>query len=100
MRGAIEPTPFGAISSGREVRAGSSRVRDPTVYLLRFCELDRGGRTVGKRLGVRPPSTSGYGFSVALEQRVGARIGAECDGSASDRERCTTAALLETRKAG
>jgi hypothetical protein len=64
-----------------------------------FCELDRGGRTVGKRLGVRRPSTSGDGFGVALEHSVGARIGAKGDGSGSDRERSTAAALLETREA-
>ena len=89
-----------AISGVREVRTRSSRVRDSTSSYVGFCELDRGGRAVGKRLGVRPPSTSGYGFGVALEECVGARIGAEGDGSGGDRERCAAAALLETREAG
>lgn len=64
-----------------------------------FCELDRGGRTVGKRLGVRSPSMSNDGFDVALAQCVGARVGAEGDGFCGDPDWCTAAALLETRKA-
>jgi hypothetical protein len=89
-----------AISSGREVRTQSSRVRDSTSSYVGFCELDRGWRTVGERLGVGSPSADGDGFVIALEQRVRARVGAECDGSDSDRERGTTAALLETCEAG
>ena len=88
-----------AISSGREVRTRSSRVRDSTSSYVGFCELDRGGRTVGKRLGVRSPSAGGDCFGVALEQCVRARVGAEGDGSGSDRERGATAALLETCEA-
>jgi hypothetical protein len=45
------------------------------------------------------PSTSGDSFGVALEECVGARVGAEGDGSGSNRERGTTAALFETREA-
>jgi len=82
------------------VRTQSSRVRDSTSSYVGFCELDRGGRTVGKRLGVRSPSAGGYGFGVALEQCVRARVGAEGDASGSDRERGTTATLLETCEAG
>ena len=89
-----------AISAGREVRTQSSRVCDSTSSYVGFCELDRGGRTVGKRLGVGSPSAGGDGFGVTLEQSVGARVGAEGDGSGSDRERGSTAALLETCEAG
>lgn len=78
------------------MRTQSSRVRDSTSSYVGFCELDRGGRTVCKRLGVRWPSTSGDGFGVAMEHSVGARIGAEGDGSGSDRKRSTAAALLQT----
>ena len=87
-----------AISSGREVRTQSSRVRDSTSSYFGFCELDRGGRTVGKRLRVRWPSARGNGFGVALDPCAGAGVGAEGDGSGSDRERRTAAALLETRE--
>ena len=98
MCGARKPTLWVAISSGREVRTRSSRVRDSTSSYFGFCELDRGGRAVGERLGVGSPSTIGDCFGVALQQCVGARVGAEGDGSGSDRERGTTAALLETRE--
>jgi hypothetical protein len=87
-----------AICSSREVRTQSSRVRDSTSSYFGFCELDRGGRTVRKRLGVCSPSTGGDCFGVALEQCAGAGVGAEGDGSGSDRERRPAAALLETRE--
>jgi hypothetical protein len=89
-----------AISSGREVRTQSSRVRDSTSSYVGFCELDRGWRTVGKRLGVRWPSVGGGSFGVALEQCVGAGVGAEGTGSGSDRQRGPAAALFETRETG
>ena len=89
-----------AISSDREVRTQSSRVRDSTSSYVGFCELDRGWRTVGERLGVGSPSAGSDGFGVALEQCIGARVGAEGDGSDSDRERGTTAALFETCETG
>jgi hypothetical protein len=89
-----------AISSGREVRTQSSRVRDSTSSYVGFCELDRGWRTVGERLGVGSPSAGSDGFGVALEQCIRARVGAEGYGSGSDRERGTTTALLETCEAG
>jgi hypothetical protein len=88
-----------AIGSSREVRTQSSRVRDSTSSYVGFCELDRGGRTVRKRLRVRQPSAGGDGFGVALEQCAGAGVGAEGDGSGGDRDWRTAAALLETRKA-
>jgi hypothetical protein len=100
MRGARKPNPFGwrsAAAAKHETQ--SSRVRDSTSSYIGFCELDRGGRTVRKRLGVRSPSAGGNGFGVALEQCVRARVGAEGDGSDSDRERRTAAALLETCEA-
>jgi hypothetical protein len=88
-----------AISSSREVRTKSSRVRDSTSSYVDFCELDRGGRTVGKRLGVRAPSPGCDGFGVTLEQCAGAGVGAEGHDSGSNRDRRTATALLETREA-
>ena len=95
-----KPDPCGmAISSGREVRTASRRVRDSTSSYVGFWELDRGGRTVGERLRVSWPSAGSDGFGVALEQRGGAVIGAEGNGSGNDRERRTATALFETREA-
>jgi hypothetical protein len=101
MRGAWKPDPFWvAINRCREVRTRSSRFRDSTSSHFGFCELDGGGRAVGERLRVRWPSTGGNCFGVALEQRGGPVIGAEGNGSGSDREGCTAAALFETSETG
>ena len=101
MHGARKPTPFGwrsaAAAKCEHSRAAFATRRSSYVG---FCELDRGGRTVCKRLGMRSPSACGDGFGVALEQCVRARVGAEGDGSGGYRERGTTAALLETCEAG
>jgi hypothetical protein len=100
MRGARKPNPFGwrsaAAAKCEPSRAAFATRRSSYVG---FCELDRGGRTVRKRLGVRSPPMSSDGFGAALEQCVGARVGAEGDGSGSDREWRPAAALLETREA-
>jgi hypothetical protein len=99
IRAARKPNPFGWPSAAAEkCEIQSSRVATRRSSYDGFWELDRGGRTVGERLGVRWPSTSGDGFGVALEHFVGARICPKGDGSGSDRERSTAAALLETRE--
>jgi hypothetical protein len=97
-----KPYPFGvAINGGCELRTGSSDISrlDWSSY-VRFSELDRAGRTVGKRLKVRSPGAGGDDFGVALEQCAGAGVGAEGHGSGGDRDRRTATALLETREAG
>jgi hypothetical protein len=100
MRGARKPAPFGWRSAAAaKCEHGRAAFRDSTSSYVGFGELDRGGRTVGERLRVGSPSARSDGFGVALEQCIGARVGAEGDGSGSDRERSTTAALLETREA-
>lgn len=96
----MKPNPCGvAISSGREVRTESRGICASTSSYVGLWELDRGGRTVGKRLSVRSPGACCDGLGVVLEQCAGARVGAEGDCSGSDRERPTAAALVETGEA-
>jgi hypothetical protein len=94
-----EANPFGWRSTAAAKREHSrAAFATRTSSYVGFCELDRGGRTVGKRLRVRWPGADGDGFGIALEQCVGAGVGAQGHRSRCDRERGTTAALLETRE--